>query len=113
MQLWKCSRSSGQLFHWDLDHDGLIRVSQDPRFCVVIDGNKNSNGANIQLWQCDSSNYHMKWHEQAAWGGGPALVVNSNGRCMTVNNNNAFNGANVQLWDCHGRSQSLRTWTYS
>merc|ERR1711933_568785 len=89
-----CSRSSGQLFHWD---NGMIKVSQDPRYCVVIDGNQNRDGANIQLWECDPYNSHMRWSSLDNF-----LVANSNGKCMVVDNNHAYNGANVQLWSCQG-----------
>merc|ERR1712217_973404 len=96
VQLWECSRSSGQLFVWA---NGLIQVANAPRYCVVIDGNENRDGANIQLWECDSRNVHMQWNSR---GNGLSLVANSNGRCMAVDNNHAYNGANVQLWSCDG-----------
>merc|ERR1712176_214365 len=42
VQLWECSRSSGQLFVWA---NGLIQVANAPRYCVVVDGNENRDGA--------------------------------------------------------------------
>jgi hypothetical protein len=96
VQLWECSRSSGQLFTWNND---MIQLVQDPRFCVVIDGNQNRDGANIQLWECDPSNINMRWGPPAY---GTGLLVNFNEKCMVVDNNHAYNGANVQLWSCNG-----------
>merc|ERR1711879_789868 len=97
MQMWECSRSSGQLFVWN---HGRIQVAQDPRYCVVIDGNKNQDGANIQLWECDFNNAHMGW-EEPSFADGPVVNI-VNGKCMVVDRNHAHNGANVQLWSCQG-----------
>jgi len=103
MQLWECSRSSGQLFKWN---NGMIQVAQDPRFCVVVAGNQNRDGANIQLWECDPDNSYMRWRSYNPNG----KVANSNGRCMVVDNNHAYNGANIQLWSCDGY-ESYKTWS--
>merc|ERR1712176_278329 len=109
MQLWECSRSSGQLFTWN---NGLVQAVQDPRFCVVIDGNKNQDGANIQLWQCDPNNFHMHW-EAPPFANGP-IANKVGGRCMMVEMrpgyNPSFNGVNVQLWSCPG-NEAYKQWS--
>merc|ERR1712151_622364 len=72
----------------------------------VVDGNQNRDGANIQLWECDSRNYHMQWTYK-----GDGIYANSNGKCMVVDHNHAYNGANVQLWSCNGY-EHYKAWIF-
>jgi len=100
--LWKCDGdgSIGQKFSLD-DNPGLLRVAAAPNYCVVIDGNQNRDGANIQLWTCDDSTLSQHWNHypngvlfNAAYG--PYVDI-------VVDNNQGYNGNNIQLGWVHPR----------
>ena len=74
-------------------HIGPI-TSALPGKCVDDDSNSSSDGAKVQLWDCNS-NPSQVW----TWSNG-SLTHNS--KCLDVTGAGKNNGTPVELWDCNG-----------
>jgi len=113
LQLWECAGGSGQYF--DFNNNGgesLLKLSAAPEYCVVIDGNANVNGANIQLWQCDPLLQEQQWIPVACGMQCPYDTFRNaafQDKCIVVDGNEAKNGARIQLWSCDGDAD-YKTW---
>merc|ERR1712048_576293 len=94
--------SIGQKFIYEPGYNGgLIKLEADPRYCVVIDGNQGQDGANIQLWTCDSSVDAQRWFEI-----GKIQFQNAaNKKCIVVKENQGYNGNKVELGACEGDAE--------
>eukprot|EP00437_Effrenium_voratum_P033005 CAMPEP_0181471878 /NCGR_PEP_ID=MMETSP1110-20121109/39304_1 /TAXON_ID=174948 /ORGANISM="Symbiodinium sp., Strain CCMP421" /LENGTH=299 /DNA_ID=CAMNT_0023596915 /DNA_START=47 /DNA_END=947 /DNA_ORIENTATION=+ len=98
LHLWDCDSSwssVGQNFH--LDEARRLRSTADPAYCVVIDGDKNVNGAKIHLWKCDEANENQRWSVPSQ---GQIRSKQNSDMCLAVEGNHSFNGAKIQLWSC-------------
>lgn len=79
-------------------------MHQHSNYCVVIDGDKFTNGAKIQLWQCDDRNRNQVWDFQYS---GQIRTPNSpTPMCLVIDGNEAFNGAKIQVWSCSNSASS-------
>merc|ERR1711939_938405 len=100
--------SSGQYFDFSPTQDyQLLRVSASPKYCVVIDGNKDYDGVRIQLWECDARNLAQRWLISA-----DNLIRNAAfpDKCLVVDYypfypSKGANGQGLQLWSCQGAEQ--------
>jgi len=141
MQLWKCSGSNGQMFQFDShrfdtssDSPSVLRASAATQYCVVIDGNKNENGARIQLWDCDLNVKAQHWTRQwvcpsyvspdecrnsdpqtRAVRGDSQLLRNYAfpDKCLVVDWNKGANGQKLQIWTCDEAAQQYQTWKHN
>jgi hypothetical protein len=55
-----------------------------------------TNGAAVQLWDCQSWAVDQHWYHRAD---GSLVTL---GRCLDINGNGTANGTKVELWDCNG-----------
>lgn len=74
--------------------------------CLDVDGGKNDNGRNVQLYSCNGSNAQKWFHDRVT-----GQIKNVMGKCLDIpgNDNGVKNGANVQIWDCHAGAVD-QTW---
>jgi hypothetical protein len=72
--------------------------------CLEADYNQiNSNGAKLQLWDCNGANW-QRWVGDLFNGG---LIKNyANGRCMNVKGANPANGTPLIAYDCSGVNEA-------
>jgi hypothetical protein len=65
--------------------------------CVdVAADDTGTNGAAVQLWDCQSWAVDQHWYHRAD---GSLVTL---GRCLDINGNGTANGTKVELWDCNG-----------
>ncbi|MEV6007046.1 ricin-type beta-trefoil lectin domain protein [Streptomyces sp. NPDC051976] len=62
--------------------------------CVDDDADSSTNGAKVQLWDCDGYSAQV-W----TWSNGS---ITHNGKCLDVTGAGKNNGTLVELWDCNG-----------
>merc|ERR1711964_117707 len=111
MQLWRCAGDGGSGHYFDYSPSypsmpALIRVAQHPEYCVVIDWNKDSDGAAIQIWTCDAAVQAQQWYVDSS-----NLIRNAAfyDKCLVVDGNEGHSGQRLQLWSCDGYEQ-YKTW---
>lgn len=63
--------------------------------CMDVAGANNSNGTNVQQWQCVAGVPQQLWKYEASTG----FLRNKMGKCLD-NTGNAANNGKVQIWDC-------------
>ncbi|WP_433060633.1 ricin-type beta-trefoil lectin domain protein [Dactylosporangium sp. CS-033363] len=71
--------------------------------CVDVDGAAATNGAKVQLWDCNNQ-INQAW----TLTGSKQLKVYG-GKCLDAYNNGTANGTTVDIWDCNG--QANQQWT--
>ena len=66
--------------------------------CLDVDWhNRNNNGANVQVWECNGQP-NQQWTLTEV-----GTLVNGDGLCLDGDFHNRHNnGGNVQGWDCNG-----------
>mmetsp|Transcript_13785 Transcript_13785/g.35000 ORF Transcript_13785/g.35000 Transcript_13785/m.35000 type:complete len:303 (+) Transcript_13785:72-980(+) len=109
IQLWKCDQtwqSVGQNFHRDprevYENYARIRMSRNPSYCVVIQGDWGEDGARIQLERCDPNNKNQTWNfnYEAGQIRAHSLQVWGPPKCLAIEGSQASNGAKIKLRPC-------------
>ena len=117
IQLWDCVGNDNQ--KWkptglaypapeNPESKQTIRLANDQDKCIDLSSGNTSNGANIQLWNCGSTNTNQQWifiNNQ--------IKLNQDQRkCLGLPPGifTAGNGMNIQLWDCN--DTDAQKWIY-
>lgn len=97
---WKTPHSAEKAVYKEL-RDGRANK------CLDVNGGKNENGRNVQLYKCNGSNA-QKWYHNKITG----QIKNVMGKCLDIpgNDDGVKNGANVQIWSCSSSAVD-QTWT--
>jgi len=77
---------------------GLGIVGAQSGRCVDVDGAGSTNGAKVQLWDCNNQG-NQAWASTS----GKALTVYGT-KCLDAYNGGTTNGTAVVIWDCNGQA---------
>eukprot|EP00931_Biecheleriopsis_adriatica_P008229 TRINITY_DN109444_c0_g1_i1.p1 TRINITY_DN109444_c0_g1~~TRINITY_DN109444_c0_g1_i1.p1 ORF type:complete len:288 (+),score=32.20 TRINITY_DN109444_c0_g1_i1:65-928(+) len=95
-QSWDCSARPG-----DWLADGYrFKWANDPTKCLDLDSGETSNGAKIQIWNCQDSSSTNFDNQQWFVDGGQIKLKKRPSKCVDVAAGKTDNGAKIHLWDC-------------
>ena len=117
IQLWDCVGKKNQ--QWQLTeltnplpknpkNKQIIRLAKDQNKCIDLSSGNTSNGTNIQLWNCGTTNTNQQW----LFDSDQIKLNKDQSKCLDVTDGilTASNGMNIQLLDCIGTD--AQKWIY-
>lgn len=69
--------------------------------CLEVGGSKNSNGANVNIWECDGGEA-QQWELKSIVRDYYVMINRHSGKAMEVGGSKTNNGANVNIWEYDG-----------
>lgn len=95
IQLWTCQDGNNNQ-KWLFDNF-QIKPALGTHKCVDLDGSNQSNGRNIQLFDCNGTNA-QKWFYDGQTK--QLRYVANPKKCLDLDAGNIKNAANIRIWDC-------------
>lgn len=85
---------------------GQFRLLQDPNKCIDLRGGQATDGAGIQIWDCNGhTNQNFMWCAD-----GRIVSAINDGMCLDVPGGDASKPHDLQLWQCSGGAGQY--WAY-
>ena len=110
IQMWERAVASPETDYYNPIEEYVTIYNRKAGRCMDINGRDDNlvNGANVQLWDCDSESYDQQW----LWNRAAQMFENRADRTMCLDNRGeAYNGGGVVIWECID-NDNLR-WTYN
>jgi hypothetical protein len=76
----------------------MIKFIRNTNQCLEIQGSTTKNGANVELWGCNSGTAAQKWIYDGV--NKRIRSVRNPEYCVDLVNGNTTDGTNIQLWKC-------------
>lgn len=102
IQSWKIDEGPDRMYRFEKISGSRyyrILVGNSSNMVVDLSGNKQNNGANIQVWEWNGSDAQQFYFRHM--GNGRYKIFNKNNKAICLAGRSSKNGSNVHMWDDH------------
>jgi len=113
IQLWTCNGGANQAWNFPPNGQKLITLKSTGQ-CLDIEAYGTSDGSNLHLWDCHTSDTDPN-HQNQQWtyNGQQQIIAQMSGKCVDVYNAGKDDGSNVQIWTCASPTKGSQQWVYN